>query len=52
MEPLRSKEKGRKIQTFLCFAKSHLILKVLEDKQQTYEATSVGHAHKTFKVTK
>lgn len=52
MEPLRSKEEGRKIQTFLCLAKSHLILKVLEDKQQTYEATCVGHHHKTLKVTK
>lgn len=52
MEPLRSKEKGRKIQNFLCLAKSHLILKVLKDKQQTYEAICVGHHHKTLKATK
>lgn len=52
MEPLRSEEKGRKIQNFLCLAKSHLIVKVLEDKQQTYEAVCVGHHHKTLKATK
>lgn len=52
MEPLRSKEKGRKIQNFLCLAKSHLILKVLENKQQTHEAVCVGDHQKTLKVTK
>lgn len=52
MEPLRSTEKGRKIQTFLCLVKRCLILKVVEDKQQTYGTVCVGHHHKTFKVTK